>query len=123
MTRTIQAFAVLCALALSPVAATDILAQAFSYSGGTVKGIKVNTDASVASVFAGPFKQLTSSELTVHVNAGDSDLFVYEIVGQFEVSSFDEKDYVDLQARVNDVLRGGVLGGPAILQPQTIPWA
>ena len=42
------------------------------------------------------------------------------IVGQFEVLSFDEKDYVDLQARVNN-LRAWSARRPAILQPQTVP--
>ena len=127
MTRTLQAFVMVFALALSPIALADMLAQAFSYTGGTVKGIKVKTDASLAenhskaspSDSPGPFERLVSSDLTVHVNAGDSDLFVYQIDAQCDVDGGDE-DYVDLQARVNGFVRG-VIGGPAFLQPQSVP--
>ena len=126
MARTLQAFALLFALALSPIALADILAQDFGYTGGTIKGIKVKTG--VSPVFThgnptpaapGPFEQLASSELTVHVNAGDSDLFVYEIDAACNVHGGVE-DRIDLQARVNGLVRG-VIGGPAFLQPQGVP--
>ena len=46
MARTLQALAMVLAVALSPIALADILAQGFSYTGGTVRGIQVNADPS-----------------------------------------------------------------------------
>lgn len=127
MARTLRAFAMASALAISPIALGEIVAQEFSYSGSAGKGIKVKTNASPTrnegsiGGGSGPFRLLGSSELTVHVNAGDSDLFVYEIQAQCEMHGGDE-DHLLFQARVNGAVRG-VLGGPAILQPQTTPGA
>ena len=129
MARTLQALTLLFALTLGPISLAELLAQDFSYTGGVAAGIKVRTttlteeivSATTSSGTPGPFEPLASSELTVHVNAGASDLFVYEIVAQCNVLG-EEKDYIDLQARLNGVVRG-VLGGPAILQPQRNPTA
>ena len=126
MARTLRASAMVFAVALSPIALADIVAQEFSYTSGAVKGMKVKTNTSYAMTHTvptatspGAFELLGSSELTVHVNAGDSDLFVYKIEGRCSVSG-GEEDYLDLQARVNGFVRG-VIGGPAFLQPQKVP--
>src|SRR5262245_6490095 len=63
---------------------------------------------------------LASSNLTVSLNAGDSDLFVYEIDAECSLASADNGDSISLQARINQLVRG-VLGGPALLQPQDVP--
>ena len=125
MYRTIRTVVVVSALILTSTAFTELIAQETHYLGGAVKGIQVKTDPSVVSTNnnptpagSGPFGLLPSSELTVHMNPGESDLFVYEFDALCQTGG--ENDFIEVQARVNGLVRG-VLGGPAILQPQPVP--
>jgi hypothetical protein len=66
------------------------------------------------------YLRLPSSSLTVHLEPGDSDLFVYEIDAECNLGGAGLGDYVDVQARVNGLLTPP-LGGSARLQPQDVP--
>ncbi len=116
MARNVQAFAVLCALAFGPIALTDLRAQDFHFTGGAVKGIQVKTQTALAGGFSSTYAQLPGSDLTVHLNAGESDVFVYELAAECALIGGGDGDYLLVQARVNGAL-SSPLGAP-LLQPQ-----
>jgi hypothetical protein len=118
----------LASILLSALALGELAAQEFYFTGRAVEEIQVRTNTQTAEyslddpATAGGtrFLLLPSSNLTVHLNAGDSDLFVYELDAECSLGSAAQGDSVQLQARLNGLVRP-VLGGPAILQPQDVP--
>jgi hypothetical protein len=62
--------------------------------------------------------QLTSSALTIELQPGDSDLFVFEFDAQCVVGGGAE-DYLSVQARLNGFVGIGASG--SFLQPQSNP--
>ena len=123
LTRSILAGGLVGAMAFG-----ELAAQEFHYTGGAVEGTQVRTNTETAEysiddpVTRGGtrYLELASSNLTVHLNAGDSDLFVYEIDAECSLASAGAGDTVLLQARLNGLVRP-ILGGPAFLQPQDVP--
>lgn len=106
----------------------ELAAQEFQFTGGPVEGTLVRTNTQIAEYSMDDpatnggrrYFELASSDLTVHLNAGDSDLFVYEIDAECSLGSAGQGDSVHLQARLNGQVRP-ILGGPALLQPQDVP--
>jgi hypothetical protein len=123
-----KSYVPLASVLMSALTFGGVAAQEFHFTGAAVKGIQILTNTQTAEYnFDDPataggtrYFPLESSDLTVHVNAGDSDLFVYEIDAECSLSSAGQGDAITLQARINGVVRG-VLGGPALLQPQNVP--
>ena len=110
---------VVAALAVSPWPSSAVMAQAVSFSHGAVEGGQVLTDRSVTRTTPGKqiFHPLPNSLLTLVLQPGDSDLFVYEFdAGCFTVGG--PSDSVVVQARLN-----GVVGSPgaSYFQPQNNP--
>ena len=118
----------LASFVLGALALGELAAQESQFTGGGVEGTQVRTNAQTAEyslddpATAGGtrFLLLPSSNLTVHLNAGDSDLFLYEIDAECSLSSAGQGDSIQLQARLNGLVRP-ILGGAAILQPQDVP--
>jgi hypothetical protein len=117
------AVVVLSALVLSPMAVAEVAGQEFSYTGRNVEFVLVRTNYSAAVIAKNqPFRLLSSSTLQAHVNPGDSDLFVFELIAECTVDyAADNSDGVDVQARLNGSVSGPVGGGVALLQPQALP--
>ena len=110
---------VVAALAVSPWPSSAVMAQVAVLSHGAVEGGQVVTDRSVATTTIGEqiFHPLPNSLLTLVLQPGDSDLFVYELdAGCFTVGG--PSDSVVVQARLN-----GVVGSPgaSYFQPQNNP--
>jgi hypothetical protein len=113
-------------LVLSPMALIELAGQEFFYTGTRVEATLVRTDHSPVVIFdpkATTFSLLPSSTLQAHVNPGDSDLFVFELVAECQIGDdADQFDAVQVEARLNGLLTfalGG--GGVAFLQPQDVP--
>ncbi len=110
---------VLSTLVLSPMALAELAAQEFGFTGGAVEDIQVKTNnATEQKVEGNAYALLGSSTLTVQVNPGDSDLFVFEFDAECRlVGSFYFEGYVEVLARAY-----GPLGlGGSVLQPQNLP--
>ena len=117
MCRQIRALAVPVALLLGPMALTDVVAQENVYSGGAVEGTQVKTNRDLFGKGEGAYAKLGSSELTVQLAPGDSDLFVYEFDAECYLINAGVNDYVSVQARLNDA----VGFSSSFLQPQNFP--
>jgi hypothetical protein len=117
------AVVVLSTLVLSPMAVIELAGQEFVYTGKNVESLLVRTNYSAAVITKNqPFRLLSSSTLQAHVNPGDSDLFVFELIAECTVDyAADNIDGVDVQARLNGFVSAPVGGGVAVLQPQTSP--
>ena len=120
---------VLSALVSTAMAVAELTAQETHYLGGAVKGIQVKTNPSIVftdnhptPAGAGPFGLLPSSELTVHVNAGgERPLRVQSSMRNAKpVATPARRISLTCRLESNGLVRG-VLGGPAILQPQRVP--
>ena len=110
---------VLSTLALSPMALAEAAAQEVTFTGGAVEDIQVRTNNSAEQRGEGTaFVLLGSSTLTVQVNPGESDLFVFEFDAECRLdgTAFFE-GYVEVQARAYGPL--GLSG--SVLQPQNLP--
>jgi hypothetical protein len=117
MCRQIRALAVPVALLLGPMAFTEVVAQENYYSGGAVEGTQVKTNRDLIAKGEGAYAKLGSSELTVQLAPGDSDLFVYEFDAECYLIQAGVNDYVNVQARLNDF----VGFSSSYLQPQNFP--
>ena len=111
---------VVAALAVSPWPSSAVKAQVAVFSHGVVEGGQVLTDRSAIGTTPGEtiHHPLASSLLTVVIQPGDSDLFVFEFDAQCTVVG-GPFDYLSVQARLDGVV-GGVIGG-SYFQPQDIP--
>jgi hypothetical protein len=124
LTRSILVGGLAGALALG-----ELAAQEFHFTGGAVKGTQVRTNMGTAeysmddpvTIGGTRYLELASSNLTVHLDAGESDLFVYEIDAECSLVSAGQGDSVSFQARLNGFVRAIIGGGPALLQPQDVP--
>ena len=130
MCRSIRTVVVvLSTLVLSPMALIELAAQEFHYTGGAVEGTQVRTNnAPFGIVGSGSsYTSLPSSSLTVHVNPGDDNLFVFEFEAECHLRNFADvnftpgvHDHVSVQARLNGLV-GPPSGRPSALQPQSLP--
>jgi hypothetical protein len=105
---------VVVALAVSPWHAS-VMAQLASFSHGAAEGGQIKTDRSEIFIFeSSAHAQLADSALTVQLQPGDSDLFVFEFDAECSVGG--PGDYLSVQARVNGAL--GPPFGTSFFQPQ-----
>jgi len=114
-----QTVIVVGALALSLCHAIAVMAQQAYFTHGAALDGQAMTNRSDLSI--GPlnaYKQLTSSALTIELQPGDSDLFVFEFDAACVVSGGPE-DYLSVQARLNGFVGLGANG--SFLQPQSNP--
>ena len=110
-------------LVLSPIARIDLAAQEFQYVAPNINVLtnagKVTLSLPTASA---AFTVLPTSIVSMEVPAGESDLFMFEIVSECRISD-DAGSFEGLlvQARLNGQLSFAPLGGGvAILQPQRV---
>lgn len=121
MRPRLHPYIVVAALAASPWPSSAVMAQVAVFSHGAVEGGQVVTDRSVATTTIGEqiFHPLRSSgPLTVVLQPGDSDLFVYEFDGNCRTVG-GPNDYLAVQARLNGVV--GPAPGASYFQPQDNP--
>jgi hypothetical protein len=100
------------------MAVTEVIAQENAFSAGAVEGTQVKTNRGGVAVGEGAYVKLGSSELTVQLLPGDSDLFVYQFDAVCGISGGGVNDHVSVQARLNDAVG---LFGSSFLQPQHFP--
>jgi hypothetical protein len=110
---------VLSTLVLSPMILAELAAQEFNFTGGAVEDIQVRTNNAPETRAEGTaFALLGSSTVTVLVNPGDSDLFVFEFDAECCLDgTFYFEGYVEVLARAYGPL--GLSGSE--LQPQNLP--
>jgi hypothetical protein len=120
MCRRIRVLAVPFALLLTPMAHTAAVAQEYIFSGGAVEGTQVRTNRNPVAIGEGAYVKLGSSELTVQLAPGDSDLFVYEFDAQCHIPGAGWDDSIAVEARLFDAIG---LFGSSFLQPQDFPHA
>jgi hypothetical protein len=123
MRRRVRTVVVVFSFMLGPVALTGSGAQEFHFTGGAVEGTQVKANNQSTSVAeAAGYVLLPSSSITVHVAAGDNDLFVFEFSAECSmVVSPGQGDHIRLQARFDGFVSAPFGGGPSILQPQNSP--
>jgi hypothetical protein len=123
MKSRLQTLIVVAALALFHWHVSAVMAQELHFSHGAVEGGRVITNRSQIQINeSSAHVQLPSSALTMVLQPGDSDLFVFE----FDAECFmggDPNDYLSVQARLNGAVGWAVVGGlgPSFLQPQDNP--
>ena len=114
-----QTFIVVAALAWIPCYASAVEAQQAHFTHGAAEGGEITTNRAEVPVGGlNAHVQLTSSALTMELQPGDSDLFVFEFDAQCVVTGGPE-DYLSVEARVNGFVGLGASG--SFLQPQSNP--
>lgn len=105
------------ALGLCPEIAATAQQAHFTY-GAAIEGQAMTNRSTVSIGAVNAYLQLSSSALTIELQPGDSDLFVFEFDAECVVSGGPE-DYLSVQARLNGFVGLGASG--SFLQPQSNP--